>query len=497
MKRHRNRSRESRSNPDQQFSAAVFPPPPLPKAPNKPVSVPGYRTQAEPQATAVRRNNRDLANSSRTAARTGATAYAITRELAETSPDLAAATSMLLRTGIPEKFTLYGRDLDGNLDRTATEQAYELMRRLTFLGAADGSYGAQMTIQSLSESLGKELLYYGACGLEVALDKARIPSSFNAVSVTQLIAFDEDNSVRWVQRVGGVDMDLDTPTFIYTAVDQLLTDAYSSGFIQAATQPTLADAEFTDDVRRVLKRAVHPRLKANLVSEQIRKNCPPEILNDPTKFSQYQQSILDQVESLINGLAPEDALVSFDSITYEFISSDADPSAIIERIQGVLNSKLASGAKTLPVVLGHGGTSNSSSTESLLYIKTADMLRRKLNEVYSRALTVAIRLVGIEGYVEFQYAPIELRPESELAAFRAMETSNTLQLLSLGFITDDEAALHLTGHLTPPGFKPLMGTGFYSSNAAGSQIADTGSGSSNTSAMGRTLKPKTPAEPKS
>jgi hypothetical protein len=61
-----------------------------------------------------------------------------------------------------------------------------------------------------------------------------------------------------------------------------------------------------------------------------------------------------------------------------------------------------------------------------------------------------------------------LRPESELAAFRAMETSNTLQLLSLGFITDDEAALQLTGHLTPPGFKPLMGTGFYSSNAAGS-----------------------------
>lgn len=475
--------------------ASTLTPPPLPKAPNKPLSVPSHRTQAEPQAASIRRPVRDLANTSRTAARTGATQYAITRELAETSPDLAAAVSMLLRTGIPEKFTVIGRDLDGNVDRAATEVAQELLRRLTFLGAVDGSYGAQVTIQSLSESLAKELIYYGAAAVEVALDKARIPASLNPISVTQLVAYDEDNALRWAQKLGAEEIDLDVATFIYVSVDQLLTEAYSSGIIQAGTQPALADAEFTDDVRRVLKRAVHPRFTGTIDAEKVKKNCPPEIANDPEKFSAYMSSVLSAIEGVVNGLNPEDALVAFDTVEWNYVQGGHDPSQIIERIQKVLNGKLAAGAKTLPVVLGHGGTSNTSSTESLLYIKTADMLRRKLNEVYSRALTVAIRIMGVEGYVEFRYADIELRPESELAAFRAMTTSNTLQLLSLGFITDEEAAVTLTGHVTPAGFKPLSGTGFYSSNAAGSQIADTSA--SNTSAMERTLKPKTPAAPKS
>jgi hypothetical protein len=402
---------------------------------------------------------------------------------------------MLLRTGIPEKFTVIGRDLDGNVDRAATELAQELLRRMTFLGAADGSYGAQATIQSLSESLGKELLYYGAGAVEVALDKARIPASLNAISVTQLTAYDEDNAVRWTQKLGSEEIDLDVPTFVYVSVDQMLTEAYSSGVIQASTQPALADAEFTDDVRRVLKRAVHPRFAGTIDTENVKKNCPPEISNDPVKFSEYMTSVLAAIEGVVNGLAPEDALVAFDTVEWSYVQGGHDPSAIIERIQKVLNGKLAAGAKTLPVVLGHGGSSNSSSTESLLYIKTADMLRRKLNEIYSRALTVAIRVMGTDGYVEFRYADIELRPESELAAFRSMETSNTLQLLSLGFITDEEAALRLTGHVTPAGFKPLSGTGFYSSNAAGSQI-DTGANTSNTGAS-NALKPKTPQAPKS
>jgi hypothetical protein len=479
------------------WSAATLTPPPLPKAPNKPVSVPGYRTQAAPQLSAIRRTTRDLANTSRLTARNGRDQYAVTRELAEASPDLSSAVSMLLRTGIPEGYRLVAKDLDGQIDPNGTALAQELLRRLTYLGAADGSYGAQTTLQTLSESLGKELLYYGAAAVEVALDKARIPASLNPISVTKLVAYDEDNSVRWAQKLGSAEVDLDIPTFIYVSVDQLLTDAYSSGFLQASTQPALADAEFTDDMRRVLKRAVHPRLLASIDVELVKKSTPPEILNDPEKWTAYQKAVLAEVESMVNAATPEDAFVSFDAVAYSFVDGGHDPSAVMEKIQSVLNGKLAAGAKTLPVVLGHGGSSNSSSTESLLYLKTADMLRRKLNELYSRALTVALRISGVDGYCEFRYDDLDLRPKSELAAFRSMETSNTLQLLSLGFISDEEAAIALTGHLPPPSFKPLSGTGFFSSNAAGSQISDTsGSQGSNTSAMDRTLKTGTPTQPK-
>ena len=478
------------------WNAAVLTPPPLPKAPNKPVAIPSHRTQVAPAATSIRRPSRDPVNTSRTSVRTGQTAYDVIRELAELSPDLGAATFAMLRTGIPEGYRVVAYNLDNQIDPAGTALAHELLNRLTFLGAADGSYGAQASLNSLSEQLGKELIYYGACALEVALDKTRIPASFNPVSVTKLKAYDEDNSVRWVQSVGGQEIDLDTPTFIYVSVDQLLTEPYSSSILQTAVQPTLADLEFSDDTRRVLKRAVHPRLAATISSEIAKRQCPPEILNDQEKYTAYLLNLIQQVQDTLNSLAPEDAVVSFDTVSHKYVEGGHDPSQIIERVQKVLNNKMAAGAKTLPVVLGQGGSSNSSSAESMLYIKTADVLRRKLNEVYSRALTVALRLMGVEGFVSFTYDQIDLRPASELAAFRAMETSETLQLLSLGFLSDEEASIRLTRHLPPASFKPLSGTGFYSSNAAGSQIK-TDQNASNTSAMGKTLPPSTPSQPKS
>jgi hypothetical protein len=166
---------------------------------------------------------------------------------------------------------------------------------------------------------------------------------------------------------------------------------------------------------------------------------------------------------------------------------------VIAKVQEVLNAKLVSGAKTLPVTLGFTSTASAGSVESLLFIKQADSVRRKLNECYSRALTVAIRLMGVEGYVEFEYDTINLRPEEELEAFKSMRQSRVLQLLSLGFMTDAEAGLKLTGHLPPAGFKPLSGTGFMNSTQT---TAD--NPTSNTSnAVEKNLTPDTPTKPKS
>jgi hypothetical protein len=195
----------------------------------------------------------------------------------------------------------------------------------------------------------------------------------------------------------------------------------------------------------------------------------------------------------VNNAAPEDAFVTFDTVEYKLMdASGKDPGTLIERIQAVLNGKLAAGAKTLPVILGHGGSSNASSTEAMLYVKQANMIRVKLNEMYSRALTLAVRLLGQDCYVEFRYAAIDLRPEAELEAYKAMEQSRVLELLSLGMITDELACITLTGSLPPAGYTPKMGTMF-----KGSSAQSQGNPDSNTSAIGQTLKSDAPTQPKS
>jgi hypothetical protein len=309
--------------------------------------------------------------------------------------------------------------------------------------------------------------------------------------------YEEDKGLRPIQYVGGTEIDLDIPTFVYLAIDQDLLNAYSTSYFEAAIQPILADADFTNDLRRVLKRAVHPRVTAKLIEDKIKLAAPPDILSDPEKYGVFLNQLLADVENVINGLNPEDALVGFDSVEYGYMEGQAgDVAGTFQAVQAILNAKVATGAKTMPAVLGHTSTANAASAETMLFLKHADIVRRKLNEFWSRMFTLAVRLFGNDVYIDFQYAQIDLRPTAELEAYRAMYQSRILMQLSLGMISDEESCVLLTGQLPPAGMKPLSGTMFMSVGAA---AAPPGAENPNsqTSTMTKQTQPGTPASPKS
>ena len=473
------------------MAAVALTPIPMPKAPKSGQSTPGFRTQIEERTSAISRNDRLLASTDRLNARTLSDTRKTLVELTRSSPDLRAAVNTMQRTGIPEEFTLMVWNMDGTLNEDATRSAHALVQRMTFLGNADGSMSDVMGLQTLGEQLALELQIYGAACLEVVLDKTRIPGKMVPVSVSTLKLFDEGQGFKLKQDIGGTEIDLDIPTVIYVTVDQLQTEAYAQPYMEASIQPVLTDIDFNNDIRRALKRSILPRVVATIDSDKVRKMTPPEILADPTKFIAYKQAIIEQIDRTINQSNPEDAYITYDSVKYSVVEGGADPSQIIERVQKVLNGKLSSGSHSLPTILGHGVSSNASSTEAMLYIKQANMIRVKLNELYSRALTVAIRLLGYDCYAEFKYEHINLRPDAELEAFRAMKQSRILELLSLGLVSDGYASITLTGRLPPAGYKPLSGTGF------NNNTVKQGNPTSNTSAVEQTLKPDTPTQPKS
>jgi hypothetical protein len=176
----------------------------------------------------------------------------------------------------------------------------------------------------------------------------------------------------------------------------------------------------------------------------------------------FLSELIASVETTVNGLNPEDALVAFDSVQYSYMAHEGgNIGETLKAVQEMLNSKLAAGAKTLPSVLGRGnGSGTASSVETMLFLKNANMVRVALNTVYSKALTLAVRLLGKDVYVDFKYAELDMRPDSELEAYKAMAQSRILEQLSLGLITDEQACVMLTGNLPPAGFKPLSGTMF-------------------------------------
>lgn len=482
--------------PTVQAGPGALPAVQLPKPPNKQQSLASFKTQVARTTAVLTQGDRRLASTDVTTFRTGANTRAILRDMVASSPDLSATVNAYLRVGIPEKYTVISRDMDGAVNPEATKLAQELLRRITMLGDPSLGYNPTTDLQSLSESLGKELLTYGAMSLELVLDKSRTPTYLQPVSVSRLRWKEEDGGVYPVQDLSGNEVSLDISTFFYTSIDQDLLTAYADSPLESAIQAVLADGQFMNDLRKSMQRVIQPRLIATLIEEKVKDSIPPEIANDEAKLSVFYSNLIEQLTAQLTDLQPEEALVSFDNVEYNMLTPDSGGVNIgdtLKSVQILIESKLAAGSKSMSAVLGRDGSASSATTSTMLFMKNADIVRRKLNLLYSRALTVAIRLLGQDVFVEFTYADLDLRPQSELEAYKSMRQSRELELLSLGLISDEEACIALTGNLPPQGMKPLSGTMFKSAKV------DAGNPNSQTSNLGARdeLTPPTPAQPKS
>jgi hypothetical protein len=420
------------------------------------------------------------------------------REFVAASPDLSSAVYSYIRTAITPRVISSAKNPDGTFHPEATALLQQLITRFNVLPNYEYGYACLGTLTGTSESLLRELLTYGAMSCELVLDKQRLPEYIQPLSVTHIQFYPDAKGVlRPVQEISGNKADLDTPCFFYMALDQDLLEPYASSPMESALQPALFSAEFLNDVRRVVQQAIHPRLHVTLDEEQLRRMAPPEIINDPAKCDAWLNSIMEDIRSRVADLEPDEALVTLSTMGVKLLNNgNISLSDEYEVIRDIADAKLATGAKTLPTILGHEvGSSNVASTATLLFMRNVQGLQLRLNELYSRVFTLALRLFGLDVYAEFTYTPIDLRPESELEAFRSVKQARILEMLSLGLLTDEEASLELTGHLPPAGYTPLSGTMFKYQPAQDN--ANPNGESNNGSTLNQKLNPQTPTQPKS
>ena len=482
-------------------SASPFPVEPVVKVKKGGLSIPSMFTVATPSTTTpLPLVDMGLANTDITTLRSGSGTRKIIHDFGQASPELSATIFAYTRNAVSKDYTAVAKNTDGTFNPDATAVLKQLIARLDILTNYADGYSYSMSMNSVSESWVKELMLYGSCSGELILDKQALPTRVQPVSVFDLKFYPDPNKgvLRPMQYLGGQYIDLDTPAFVYVALDQDMKHTYSDSPLESALQPTQQAHEFLNDMRRVMQRAIHPRVDVQVIEDTLVKYMPDAARHDDEKRMQYVNQVVAQVQNMVNGLNPEDALVHLDSIVVEMLNNgSSNLSDEYKVIQDLINAKQATGAKVLPAILGHGtASSNIASTETMLFMKNVAGIQMKLNEMWSRLLTLAVRLMGYDIYVEYRYAAIDLRPAAELASFRAVDQSRVLELLSLGFITDEEASIQLTGNLPPAGFKPLSGTMFKSSGAAGQNSLVDGS-SNNGSTLNQNLNSDAPKGVKS
>lgn len=484
-------------------AATVLPTQPAPKVRGKQSVVPSFLTTLKPSTKSpMLRSDRFLANTDITTLRVGSDSRQVIRDFTRASPDLSAAVASYVRTGITSGYTGIAYNADQTVNPEATSALAQIMSHMDVLNDYSIGYDDSYSIRSLSEVWAREVVTMGAMCGELVLDKARMPSKIQPISSMQVSLFPSPDGRKRTpkQRIGGEYIDLDIPTFFMVQLDEDLLNPYPISPIEPAIQAVLFSAEFMNDIRRVVKKSIHPRVTVTIDEKKFRDSLSPEVKNDAALLDAYMSEIISQLEDKINSMEPDEALILWDSITIAYADhGNTNLSQEYEVLQSLADAKLAAGAKVLPVVLGKsGGTSNTASTEAVMFVKYVEgTVWAKLNEMFSKMFTLAVRLLGHDVTVKFRYNAIDLRPDAELEAFRAMKQSRVLVQLSLGLITDEQASIDLTGQLPPAGYKKLSGTGFMP-NTGAEPAGDGYNGSSNSgSTLNQNLKSDAPTGVKS
>lgn len=331
-----------------------------------------------------------------------------------------------------------------------------------------------------------EVALTGGVGAELVLDTYRLPRD--------LLLFPYD-SVTWkangrggrypYQKVQGAgEADLNYPTVFVAEAVKTAKSQYTRPFVAAGAQKLFHYESFIEDSWRVIRQAGEPRIVVKLNYDKVRASAPPTAMDTPEGLAGYMDTVRDEIQSLLSNLAPEDALVIYDLAEVDHISASGekkDFKDLMQELSGVAASALKSNASMLG--MRAGGSQNVASTEAMLSTMVAELIQTPVAELFSRALTMAVRLYGIDCYIEFEFVPISLRPKVEMAAHESMIQAQVLERLSLGLITDDEAQVALGLGSKPEGSPELSGTMFYKASATAVPPAGEGG------ALNQNLKP--------
>ncbi len=394
-------------------------------------------------------------------ARNGLNINEVIKNLVRTSPELSQALHTKMCMAVTSSYTVFALDEIGQVDPAGTELIQAFTKRLDAKSYDYSRYTLPTDLRTTSSALLFDLLRYGDCGCEVILGPARIPTHLKPFSMEQISWEESKDAVYPLFKTKDGDVPLNYSTIFTSASTPELTSAYANSPIESAIQASLFDQEFVDTMRRACTKNLLQRLTVTINSEKWLQTVPVDVRYDSEKLAIQAAETTAQIEDQLNSLSASDALVLFDTLNVDTVA-DSNNSAdrSIEVLRNMIDGNLSSGAKVLPSVLGRGSTSDAASTEAMLFVKSLAHLQNELSIMYSRMFTFVLALMGNTSTVVFKYEEPSLRPRIETASFRAVEASMVIEQLSLGFVSDIEASIALTGTVPPAGYVNKSGTMF-------------------------------------
>ncbi len=391
-------------------------------------------------------------------------------------------------------FKVWAMDAETHqVSQSGTMVARTIMSRFDTVYDYTLGFADKPSIRMALEQMLLETVTANGFGLELVLDKTLMPDRLVVSNYDSLTWVSKGDGLRYPKQQGdNGEIKLDIPNFFVGELHLTPAFSYTTPMLEPAINDAFFHREFIEDMRKTVRRAGSPRMAAKLVLDKLMAACPLEVKLNPEKLKQWLDDQRTAVETVLSDLEPEDAVVFFDSLEIDALKMSGEKQDFVPLLQAI-SGLMATDLKAPPSILGlrMEGSQSLSNTESMVFLKVAAAVRKPVQDVMSRMLTLACRLYGENVYVNFEFDPIELRPDNETEAFKTMRQARILELLSYGMVSDDEAFVELGLEYQPSGYTPLSGTQFYGGSATKDQAEKA---SPNSDPQGRALQPDTPSK---
>ena len=321
----------------------------------------------------------------------------------------------------------------------------DLMERINYQDFFAMGFSEPNTIDDMISKMARNILTSdnAAAALFVQL--------FNDFTVDKFVVIDCDkvffesslDKKRWMPYCyqDGRKVSLDFVNFLWQPLDNDASEICGNNPLRPGLRTTFTKIEFLDNLRKVLKNQAWPKIKVVLDEEAVIGSAPPEVKGDAKKLIEYLKEYLSAIEAQLTGIQADQNIIIYDTIKeIGFLESGQkfDPNPIAK----LLDSELIASFKAPPSTVGRGGETKTgeglASAELVIFRRTIKAIRKIVENVFSRAFTLSMRLEALQGYVKFRLREFTLRPPEESAQFESINQETIVSAWEVGSIGDKE-----------------------------------------------------------
>ena len=141
---------------------------------------------------------------------------------------------------------------------------------------------------------------------------------------------------------------MNIPTFWISYLNNDPGKMYARSMMEAAIKLIIYFEEFMEDIRRSVRVSGHNRTSLTLDSEKIKALADPETQSDPEKLLDFFERIRSAVQTMVEGIDPEQAYVMFDTVKADVINAGTGTKQDYSPLLSVISGQYATSMKTPP-----------------------------------------------------------------------------------------------------------------------------------------------------